>query len=114
MADRFSGESTVAALAERPPADVPVFAVDMYDHTLPWSLRRTVTMVAHRDELAVQIGWEPQKFVPDLATFAERWRAAPGAWAFVPVAELERLPRELGIDMQVMARGAQYAIVKKP
>jgi hypothetical protein len=30
------------------------------------------------------------------------------------VAELERLPRELGIDMQVMARGAQYAIVKKP
>jgi hypothetical protein len=114
MADRFSVESTVAALAERPPADVPVFAVDMYDHTLPWSLRRTVTMVAHRDELAVQIGWEPQKFVPDLATFAERWGAAPRAWAFVPVAELERLPRELGIDMQVMARGAQYAIVKKP
>jgi hypothetical protein len=62
----------------------------------------------------VQIGWEPQKFVPDLATFAERWCAAPRAWAFVPIAELERLPRELGIDMQVMARGAQYAIVKKP
>jgi len=114
MADRFSVESTVAALAERPPADAPVFAVDMYDHTLPWSLRRTVTMVAHRDELAVQIGWEPQKFLPDLASFAERWRAAREAWAFVPVAELERLPRELGIDMQVMARGAQYAIVKKP
>jgi len=114
MADRFSVESTVAALAERPPAQAPVFAVDMYDHTLPWSLRRTVTMVAHRDELAVQIGWEPQKFVPDLAAFAERWRAAPQAWAFVPTAEVERLPRELGIDMRVMARGAQYAIVKKP
>jgi len=114
MADRFSVESTVAALAERPPADVPVFAVDMYDHTIPWSLRRTVTMVAHRDELAVQIGWEPQKFVPDLPRFAERWRAAPQAWAFVPMAELERLPRELGIEMRVMARGAQYAIVKKP
>ena len=114
LADRFSVASTVAALPERPPADAPVFAVDMYDHTLPWSLRRTVTMVAHRDELAVQIGWEPQKFVPDLASFAERWRAASQAWAFVPTAELERLPRELGIDMQVMARGAQYAIVKKP
>ena len=114
MADRFSVESTVAALTQRPPPGVPVFAVDMYDHTLPWSLRRTVTMVAHRDELAVQIGWEPQKFVPDLATFGERWRAAREAWAFVPLAELERLPRELGIEMQVMARGAQYAIVKKP
>ena len=114
MADRFSVESTVAALSERPPADAPVFAVDRYDHTLPWSLRRTVTMVAHRDELAVQIGWEPQKFVPDLTRFAERWRAAREAWAFVPAAEVERLPRELGIEMQVMARGAQYAIVKKP
>jgi len=114
MADRFSAESTVAALSERPPADALVFAVDMYDHTLPWSLRRTVTMVAHRDELAVQIGWEPQKFVPDLASFAGRWRAAREAWAFVPAAEVDRLPRELGIEMQVMARGAQYAIVKKP
>jgi 4-amino-4-deoxy-L-arabinose transferase-like glycosyltransferase len=114
LADRFSVASTVAALPERPPADAPVFAVDRYDHTLPWTLRRTVTMVAHRDELAVQIGWEPQKFVPDLATFAERWRAAPRPWAFVPIDELERLPRELGIEMQVMARGAQYAIVKKP
>ena len=114
IADRFSVASTVATLGERPPADVPVFAVDMYDHTLPWNLRRTVTMVAHRDELAVQIGWEPQKFVPDLAAFAERWRAAPQAWAFVPAAEVDRLPRELGIEWRVLARGAQYAIVKKP
>jgi hypothetical protein len=114
LADRFSVAGTVAALAERPSADTPVFAVGMYDHTLPWSLRRTVTMVAHRDELAVEIGWEPQKFVPDLRAFAERWRAAPRAWAFVPVSEVERLPRDLGIEMQVLARGPQYAIVKKP
>jgi 4-amino-4-deoxy-L-arabinose transferase-like glycosyltransferase len=114
LADRFSVASTVATLGERPAAEVPVFAVDMYDHTLPWNLRRTVTMVAHRDELAVQIGWEPQKFVPDLGSFAERWRTAREAWAFVPVAEVDRLPRELGVQWRVLARGAQYAIVKKP
>jgi 4-amino-4-deoxy-L-arabinose transferase-like glycosyltransferase len=114
LSERFSVASTVAALPERPPADVPVFAVDMYDHTLPWSLKRTVTMVGYRDELGDAVDWERDKFVPDLMTFASRWNAAAQAWAILPVGEAEKLPRELGIRAQVMARGAQYAIVKKP
>jgi 4-amino-4-deoxy-L-arabinose transferase-like glycosyltransferase len=114
LSDRFSVASTVAALPERPPADAPVFAVDMYDHTLPWTLKRTVTMVEYRDELGDAVDWERDKFVPDLLSFARLWNEAPQAWAFVPLAEAERLPRELGIRMQVMARGPQYAIVKKP
>lgn len=114
MADRFSVAATVAALPERPPADVPVYAVETYDHTLPWTLRRTVTMVGYRDELGVAIDWEPQKFVPDLAAFARRWQGEPHPWAFVPAADVERLQRELGVQMQVMARGPHYAIVKKP
>ena len=114
LSDRFSVASTLNALNERPGPDVPVFAVDMYDHTLPWNLRRTVTMVAHRDELEVAIRWEPEKFIPDLAGFARAWTAAPQAWAFVPVAEVEKLSSELKIPFQVLARGPQYAIVKKP
>ena len=114
MAERYSVAETVAASPERPPADAPVYAVETYDHTLPWTLRRTVTMVGYRDELGVAIDWEPQKFVADLAAFAQRWRAEPRAWAFVPVNDVERLRRELGIEMQVMARGPHYAIVKKP
>jgi 4-amino-4-deoxy-L-arabinose transferase-like glycosyltransferase len=114
LSERFSVAATVAALPERPPAGAPVFAVDMYDHTLPWTLKRTVTMVGYRDELGDAVDWERDKFVPDLLSFARLWDAAPQAWAFVPLAEAERLPRELGIRMQVMARGAQYAIVKKP
>ena len=77
-------------------------------------MRRTVTMMGHQDELATEIGWEPQKFVPNLAAFATRWKSEPRAWAFVPVGELDRLRLELGLDMLVMARGPQYAIVKKP
>jgi 4-amino-4-deoxy-L-arabinose transferase-like glycosyltransferase len=114
MAARFSVAATLAALAERPPADVPVYAVESYDHTLPWNLRRTVTMVGYRDELGVAIDWEPQKFVPDLAAFAQRWRAEPRAWAFVSANEVEQLRRELGVEMEVLARGPHYAIVKKP
>jgi len=114
LSERFSVASTVAALPEQPAAGAPVFAVDKYDHTLPWSLKRAVTMVGYRDELGDAVDWERDKFVPDLMTFARRWNEAPQAWAFLPVDEAERLPRELGIRAQLVARGATYVILKKP
>ncbi len=113
IAGRFSVASTVAQLRERPPRDVPVFAVAVYDHTLPWTLKRTVTMVMHRDELEKEIDWDREKFVPDLASFARAWRAAPRAWAFVRPERLPELRNQLGLEMQEMARGPTYAIVKK-
>jgi len=114
MAARFSVAATLDAVPARPGRDEPVYAVETYDHTLPWTLRRTITMVGYRDELGVAIDWEPQKFVPDLGAFAERWKREAHPWAFVPVSEVERLRRELGVEMQVLARGPHYAIVKKP
>jgi len=114
VADRFTVAPTLARTGERPSADTHVFAVDIYDHTIPWTLKRTVAMVKYRDELGVAIDWEPLRFVPDLAAFARAWREAPKAWAFVAVGDLERLRRELGLPMQELARGPTYAIVKKP
>jgi 4-amino-4-deoxy-L-arabinose transferase-like glycosyltransferase len=114
LAERFSVAATVARLPERPPPDVPVFAVDVYDHTLPWTLGRTVTMVVHRDELEKEIEWDRAKFVADLPTFARAWQAAPRAWAFVRPAKLEELRSRFGLEMQEMARGPTYVIVKKP
>jgi 4-amino-4-deoxy-L-arabinose transferase-like glycosyltransferase len=114
LAERFSAQSTVAALPEPIPAQAPVFTVDTYDHTIPWSLRRTVTMVHHRDELGVAIGWEPQKFIADLDGFARAWSAAPRAWAFLPSGDAERLRTQLGIPMQVLSRGPTFTVVKKP
>jgi 4-amino-4-deoxy-L-arabinose transferase-like glycosyltransferase len=114
IAERFSVAATVARLPERPPPGVPVFAVDVYDHTLPWTLKRTVTMVVHRDELEKEIEWDRAKFIGDLPAFARAWHAAPRAWAFVRPAKLEELRSRFGLAMQEMARGPTYAIVKKP
>jgi len=114
LADRFTVAPTLAKARELPPPGAPVFAVDIYDHTLPWTLGRTVTMVKYRDELGMAIDWEPRKFVPDLAAFARAWHEAPQAWAFVPANDAERLRRELGLRMQELARGPTFALVKKP
>ena len=115
LSDRFSVASTVHALPSVIPDDAPVFALDTYDHTIPWSLKRTVTMVGYRDELGVAVDWDARKFVADLGAFAEAWNAAPQAWAFVGAnTDVERLSKELGTPMQEVARGPTFAIVKKP
>jgi len=111
LAPLFSVASLVASAPAIPPG-VPVYAVDGYDHTMPWYLRRTVTMVGYEDELEKAIAWEPAKFVRDEARFAERWRQDPVAFAFVPVQELDRLQKTL--PMQVLARDPRYVLVRKP
>ena len=114
LAAEFSAAPTVAALPTSPPAAASVFAVEAYDHSIPWSLRRTLTMVGYKDELGEAIGWEPQKFIPDLAGFARAWSAAPEAYAFFAARDFDRLRAELALPMQVAARGPRYVIVRKP
>jgi hypothetical protein len=70
--------------------------------------------VVSRDELEKEIDWDPAKFVPDLASFAREWQAAPQAWALVRPKRLAELRSKFGLAMQEMARGPTYVIVKKP
>ena len=110
LAARFS----VASLVERAgpiPADAAVYTVDAYDHTIPWYLRRTVTMVHYKDELDKAIEWEPHKFVPDEAAFAAAWTRSGQAYAFIPLRDYERLSREL--PMTEVGRDPRFVLVKK-
>ncbi len=91
---------------------MPVYAVDAYDHTLPWYLRRTVTMVAYRDELGAAIDWDRGQFVPTLDEFERRWPAHAQAYAFIGSGEFDRLAARL--SMKVIARDARYVFVRKP
>jgi 4-amino-4-deoxy-L-arabinose transferase-like glycosyltransferase len=113
-ADRLSVASTVRMLAEKPPPDAAFFALDAYDHTMPWYLRRPVTMVAGMDELGMGVAWEPQKYVEDMAAFRRAWYAAPVAYAFVDARRYDTQRAEYGVPMQVVVRGPRYVIVRKP
>jgi 4-amino-4-deoxy-L-arabinose transferase-like glycosyltransferase len=106
--------ASLAAALPPPPPETRVFAVEAYDHTMPWALRRTVTMVGYKDELEQPIGWEPQGYMPDLASFARAWRAEREAYAFFAVRDFERLRAELGVPMEIAARGPRYVVVRKP
>ena len=112
ISERFSAAALVASIEPKPPANVPVYAVDTYDHTLPWYLRRTVTMVVYRDELGAAVDWDRSLFVPTVAEFERRWPAHPQAYAFIGSGEYEKLAARL--PMKVIARDARYVFVRKP
>ncbi|MGE5639680.1 MAG: hypothetical protein ACM30H_06255, partial [Clostridia bacterium] len=96
------------------PREAPVFAVDYYDHTLPWYFKRLVTMVRYKDELGQPIGWEPGRFIPDLDGFAKAWRQAPVAYAVFDSNHFKDLQGQVGVPMQVVSQGPRYTIVRKP
>jgi len=111
---KLSPAYSIASQADSLPGDAKVFAVDFYDHTLPWYFRRPVTMVRYKDELEQAIKWEPQKFIPDLAGFARAWTAAPAAYAVFASSSFENLKKETDVPMEIVSRGPRYIIVRKP
>jgi 4-amino-4-deoxy-L-arabinose transferase-like glycosyltransferase len=113
MSEAYSIEEQAASVPPLP-AGVPVFAVDFYDHTIPWYLRRTVTMVRYKDELAQPIGWEPGRFIPDLAGFRRAWMASPRAYAVFSAESFENQRATLDAPMSIVSRGPRYVIVRKP
>jgi 4-amino-4-deoxy-L-arabinose transferase-like glycosyltransferase len=113
----FNASSTIAAMNPGPSPLTPFFAVHSYDHSVPWSLRRTVTMVAYRDEFGDAVNWEPGtagKYMADDADFVRAWNEARDAYALFAVRDFERLRAGLGVPMEVVARGPRYIIVRKP
>ncbi|HEV2331858.1 MAG TPA: glycosyltransferase family 39 protein, partial [Gammaproteobacteria bacterium] len=52
----------------------PFYSLNDYPQSLPFYLGRTMTIVAYQGELEFGIGREPQKWIPDLDTFAAQWR----------------------------------------
>jgi len=94
--------------------DVPFYSVNTFDHTLPYYLGRTVTMVAYKDELTQPIGWAPGNYVPDLAAFARAWQSDRDAWAVFSANDFPEMQKTLQIPMQVVARDPRRVVVRKP
>ncbi len=94
-------------------ADVPFYSVATYEQTLPFYLKRTFTLVAYQDEMAFGIMQEPQRWVPDIASFAKIWQEQPAALAIVPVDMYPQL-QNAGLAMKTIYEDTQHIVVSKP
>ncbi len=90
----------------------PIYQIAMYDQTIPFYLRRTTTLVAFRDELALGIDAEPHLQIPTLGEWIERWQAPAESYAVLPPRLYEDLAAA-GVPMRVLARDSRRVIVSR-
>jgi len=89
-----SGIDLVPAMQARLTPEMPIYGVKLLDHTLPFYLGRTLVMVESPDELDFGTRQEPDKWLPTLAEFRERWRNGPRALAVMRRDTYDRLKQE--------------------
>lgn len=91
----------------------PFYSVAMYEQTLPPYLQRTMTLVAHPDEMYFGIEQEPKKWIPEVATFERVWRQQAYALAVMSPATYTGL-LAAGLPMRVIARDTRRVVVITP
>jgi len=104
-------------LVEKVKADIPekanFYSVRILDHTVPFYLGRTMTMVEFPDELEFGVKQEPALWLPSLDAFIQRWKEDQTAYALmVPEQYLEL--QKLNLPMQEVGRDSRRVIVKHP
>ncbi len=92
---------------------VPFYSVGGYEQTLPFYIKRTVTLVAYQDEMAFGLQQEPQLWVPDVAGFERLWRNHDYALAVMGPEMFEQL-QQAQLPMQVIARDTERVFVHTP
>jgi 4-amino-4-deoxy-L-arabinose transferase-like glycosyltransferase len=93
--------------------DAPFYSVDMYEQTLPFYIKRTVTLVAHQDEMAFGLTQEPGKWLPTIADFEQAWRQHSYALAIMTPETYQQF-KASGLPMQIIAQDTRRVVIKKP
>jgi 4-amino-4-deoxy-L-arabinose transferase-like glycosyltransferase len=113
LAPLRSGVAFAKQINRAGPAEAPVYAVRMYEQTLPFYLNRLVTLVDFGGELEPGIRGGSQNRVLSLEEFRARWLADAYAYAVMPVDTFEVLRGE-GLPMDVVAEEPKRVLVRKP
>ena len=94
------------------PADVPIFAVQSYQQSLPFYLRRPVVLVDYRDEFDLGLTRGPAARHRDSAAIRGRVAAAPQRFAVMPPGTRDKLSA-LGLPMREIARFPDRVIISR-
>jgi len=108
-----SSKAVVPQLASYLQADTEVFAVRYYEQTLPFYLRRPVTLVDYRDEFSFGQDAEPSRWLPTLEAFIARWQALPRAAAMMSLGTYQEL-QQRQLPMRIAYQDPNRVVVVKP
>jgi 4-amino-4-deoxy-L-arabinose transferase-like glycosyltransferase len=105
-----SGAPLVPAIEAELTPSTKLYAVGLYDQTLPFYLRRTMTLVAHADELEFGLEQEPQLWLPTRDAFIAQWTAGPKAVAITRPEIFAELQKQ-NVPMRVVAKDARRVVI---
>jgi len=100
-----------AAIAQLPP-DTPFYSVNKLDHTMPFYIGHTMIMVQGADELQFGVDAEPQKWVPTVSEWIDRWNASTYGLALMGLDQYASLQKE-DVPMVVVAQDLRRVIVSR-
>ncbi|MEI7680022.1 MAG: glycosyltransferase family 39 protein [Betaproteobacteria bacterium] len=113
----LSASHSTAHLVKKLPADltpdVPFYSIGSYEQTLPFYLKRTLTLVEYQDEMAFGLQQEPQHWIPTIKAFEPVWNAQPYALAVMGPDMYIQLQKS-GLPMQLIARDTERVFVRTP
>ncbi|WP_171014049.1 phospholipid carrier-dependent glycosyltransferase [Chitinivorax sp. B] len=114
LAPSNSSYHLVEQIKDKLQPNAPFFAVNTYDQTLPFYLKRTLTMVNYADELELGQTHEPDKAIRTEAEFQRIWQQLPVAYALMTPGHYEHYASSSLIPMRVLARDTRRVIITKP
>ena len=113
MAPTHSAYDLAARIRPHISPNTPFYSLQMYDYTLPFYLRRTLTLVDYQDEFGYGLVQEPRRGVPTLAEFKSRWLQDNAALAIMQPQLYEQL-RNQGLPMTVVVNDGKRIVVSTP
>lgn len=108
-----SAKQAAARLQPYIQPDTEVFSVRYYEQGLPFYLKRTVTQVEYVDEFALGQKAEPEKWIPTMDAFPQRWKAAPSAVGITNPATYEEIEKT-GLAMTLIYRDGRRVLFRRP
>ncbi len=89
-----------------------LYSVGNYEQSLPFYLKRTLTLVDYVDEFEMGQRSEPQKWIEKISDFPAAWNAPGSAIAIIPPGDVDKM-RALGIAFEVIHMDPRRAAIKK-
>ena len=89
-----------------------LYSVGNYEQSLPFYLKRTLTLVDYVDEFEMGQNSEPEKWIAKLSDFPAAWNAPGAAIAIIPPRDVDKI-RALGINFDVIHTDPRRAAIKK-
>ena len=112
LAPRQSGLAVAQRMRPLITAQTRLYAVRIYDQTVPFYLGRTLTLVDYVDEFETGLKSEPERHL-DLAAFARDW-VRPGEALAIMHPDSYAALQSQGLPMQLLHQDPRRLLVRKP